>query len=364
MKTFLLKQVAGPFCVTSLLIACAAVFACAQEPTTGRVAQISQAGKLKVRQRRGDAFAEATVGMIVRRGYRLDLEAGARASVMCADGKVHHLIPGAQGCPCVAPDEGAVYDGSRIPRTRGPDTLARRFPVVISPRKTQLLTTRPMLSWTPVDPPKSGGVTYTISLANYQGTIWSRKVISQTTLEYPADEKPLMRGEEYQFVVEAGNKTSESDDSAGLGFYVVTDEEAKKINDAETAIRALNLGQNEKQFFIADLYAARGFSSEAIIKLQSLKTILKELAVLRLLGDLYAAAGLHREAITNYESALTLPKAATDLEGQALTLTSLGHAYEMLNKPDQAKASWTKSVELLAKLGEKVTIEELAKPKK
>jgi hypothetical protein len=332
-------------------------------PTTGRVAQINPAGKLKVRQRKGQEFAEATIGMIVRRGYRLDLDSSGRASIKCADGEIHQLLPGPQGCPCVIPDEATIQDGTRIPRTRGQDTAGSPFPVIISPRKTQLLMTRPVLRWSAgASPTLSAAVTYKVSILSYVGIVWSRQVTSRTEMEYPADEKPLTRGEEYKLVITAGSRTSEEEGVPGLGFSVVTDEEAKKIAAAEASIRGLKLGPSETQFFIADLYAARGLSSEAIVRLDALKDDLKELALLRLLGDLYANAGLHREAAGQYETALKLPQAISDLEGQALTLTALGSSFEMLKRPNDAKASWTKAVEIFGKLGEQVTIEELSKP--
>ena len=51
--------------------------------------------------------------------------------------------------------------GDRIPATRGQDTAGSLFPVIISPRKTQLLTTRPVLRWSAVASPTPGAaVTY------------------------------------------------------------------------------------------------------------------------------------------------------------------------------------------------------------
>jgi hypothetical protein len=226
-----------------------------------------------------------------------------------------------------------------------------------------LLTTRPTLRWSAVaSQPLTAGVTYKVSILSDAGIVWSRQVTSLTEMQYPADEKPLTRGAEYKLVITAGNRTSEEEGVPGLGFSVITDEEAKKIATAEASVRGLGLGPSESQFFIADLYAARGLSAEARVKLDALKKDLKELAVLRLLGDLYANAGLHREAASQYEAALKLPQAITDLEGQALTLSALGGSLEMLKRPNDAKASWMKAVEIFAKLGEQVTIEELSKP--
>lgn len=345
------------------LAACGSASALAQDgPTTGRVAEVSPPGALKVRQRKGEAFADATTGMVVRRGYRLELVAG-RASVRCADGKLHQLKPGPQGCPCVDPEKGMMHDGSNIPGTRGTDTAGSFFPVVLSPRGKLLLTTRPTLRWSPVAAPTPGAaVTYRVGIYNEaMELVWRRQVAARTELEYPADEKPLTRGEVYKVIAEAGRRTSEEERTADLNFTVVPDAEAKEIGDAEAAIRGLNLSPAATQFFIADLYAARDLASEAIEKLEALKGGLKELAVLRMLGDLYAGAGLHREAVTHYEGALALPQAAGDLEGQALTLVALGRSYAALQKPAEAGARFAKAVEAFARLNVTVTAEQLSK---
>jgi hypothetical protein len=350
----------------SAVAVCASASVIAQEadPTTGRVIYIdppNPPGKLKVKQKKSEQPADATVGMPVRRGYLLTLDATAKAAVRCADGTTHDLQPGPQGCPCIAAARGAIYDGSTIPPARGPDTARGAFPVLISPRKTLLLTTRPNIRWSPVAAPsKEKAVTYRVSMyTEAMDLIWRKDGIQKTEMPYPPDEQELARGEVYKVVVQAGKASSTQERTADLGFTVLTESDAKSIAEAEASVRRLNLPSDETRLMVADLYAARGLSSEAIEMLTILTNTLREPAVLRLLGDLYAASGLHREAVKEFEEALALPQIRSDIEGQALTLTALGRSHAALGNGERARASFASAVEAFRKLGDILTIEQL-----
>src|ERR1051325_9770006 len=98
-------------------------------PTSGRIIRIEGngvKGPLKVIQAKGVTPVEGAVGMLVRRGFVLDLDPRARATVICGDGSLRQLAHGAQGCPCRRPCApeicGINYDGSTIGSTRGSDT--------------------------------------------------------------------------------------------------------------------------------------------------------------------------------------------------------------------------------------------------
>lgn len=361
------------FAVGARLLLCAAAFAvCAptmvaaqeSDPTTGRIAYIEPAdppGKLKVKQKKGEVPADATVGMTVRRGYLLTLAPTARAAVYCADGTKHDLQPGPQGCPCIAVVRGTIYDGSTIPRARGMDTARGTFPVIVSPRKTLLLTTRPNIEWSPLAASADAAApTYRVSVyTDAMELVWRKEDVTTTEMAYPAGEKELVRGEVYKVVVQSGKTSSQQERSADLGFTVLTETEAKSIGEAEGSLRRLDLPADETRLLVADLYAARGLSSEAVELLTSLPDALKGPAVLRMLGDLYATAGLHREAVNNYEKALALPQIKTDTEGQALTLAALGRSYATLGNGEQARERFASAVEAFRKLGDNVTIEQL-----
>lgn len=344
--------------------ACAAVSTLAQHgPTTGRIAYVEPAGKLKVKQRNSEVLADATPGMLVRRSYLLDLDPSAKAAVKCADGNLYQLTPGRQACPCVASSAGETYKGFSDPRTSGADTEARAFPVVISPRGTLLLTTRPTIRWSPVAVPSRGSpVEYRVGIYG-EGTkpVWERKVNSVTELEYPAGEKSLVRGVVYKVIVEGAGRISEEETTAWLGFTVMTDDQAKDLGDAEDRIRGHNLPAAEAQLLIADLYAARGLSSEAIEKLNALKGALNRPWVLLMLGDLYAAEGLHREAIAQYDGALALLKTGEDPEARALALAALGRSYLSMGKFKEANSIFPSAVNAYRGLGVHVSIEQLKK---
>jgi predicted negative regulator of RcsB-dependent stress response len=348
--------------------ACASMSTLAQDgPMTGRIAYVEPAGKLKVQQRNSKVLADATPGMLVRRSYLLDLDPGARAAVRCADGNLHQVEPGRHGCPCVASAAGEIYKGLSSPRTGGADTQAGAFPVVISPRGTLrgmlLLTTRPTIRWSPVATPSQGPpVEYQVGIyGEGMKPVWEKKVSSVTEMEYPAGEKSLTRGKVYKVVVEGAGRSSQDEVTAWLGFTVMTDAQAKDVGDAETRIRGRNLPAVEAQLLIADLYAARGLSSEAIEKLDALKGALNQPWVLLMLGDLYAAEGLHREAIAQYDGALALLQTGKDPEAQALALAALGRSYLSMGRFTEANSIFPRAQNAYRGLGVNVSIEQLKK---
>jgi hypothetical protein len=367
MKTWCCKGAVRLILFGLIIMGYVTVIALAQnddDPMTGRIIYIDPArplGKLKVKQKKREKPTDATVGMLVRRGYMLILDPKAKATVFCADGKRHDLIPGPQGCPCATAKRGFIYNDSIIPGSRGQDSARGNFPFILSPRKTLLLTTRPTIRWSPVtSPTPESSVIYRVSIyIEGRELVWNRDVISKTEIAYPEGVKGLIRGEFYKVVVEAGKASSEQERKANLGFTVLTNAEAQSISDSEEAILRLNLPASETQFLIANLYAAQGLFSEAIEKLARLTNTLKEPAVLRMLGDLYATSGLHREAVKEYESALALPQIKSDIEGQALTFAALGRSYMELENSKQSGLHFNRAVEAFRKLGDTVTVEQL-----
>lgn len=353
-----------------LVLCAAAMSACASAsvlaqggPTTGSIVYVEPAGKLKVRQRNSKVLADATPGMLVRRSYLLYLDAGARAAVRCADGSLHQLRPDQQGCPCVASSAGETYNHYSSPRTSGVDTEASAFPVVISPRRTLLFTTRPTIRWSPVAASSQGlPVEYQVGIYGAEmRPVWEKTVSSLTEMEYPAGVESLTRGGVYKVIVKGAGRSSDDETTAWLGFAVMTDEQAKDLSDAEARIRSLNLPAAEAQLSISDLYAARGLSSEAIEKLNTLKGTLNQPWVLLMLGDLYAGEGLHREAIAQYNGTLALLQACNDPEARALALAGLVRSYLFMGKFKEADSVLPEAVNAYQALGVKVSREQLKK---
>jgi hypothetical protein len=313
-------------------------------PTSGRIIWIEPKepkGTLKVQQGKKAALVNAAEGMLVRRGYLLILDPTARAAVICGDGKKRELSPGLQGCPCTQPCTrevcGINYGGSTIGATRGPDTGSGLFPVVISPRKTLLLTRRPTIRWSPIAGAKDKA-TYTVTLyGDRMQVIWAKAVVSDTWLDYPAQESPLALGQTYIVVVTSEGQSSQQDRSPGLGFTTLTAIQARMLADEEDKRKRLRLPEPQTRFLIANLYAAKELYAEAIEQLEALYTRTKEPAVVRMLGDLYAVIGLNREAEKKYLEALGLTP-ANDLDGLGAIQKDLARVYESLGILDRAIA--------------------------
>jgi hypothetical protein len=335
-------------------------------PISGQVVRIDPAdpkGGLKVIQAKGLDPINANVSMLVRKGNLLIREPSARASVRCGDGKEHKLEPGLQPCPCTEPCTpevcGINYAGSRLRPTRGPDTNLGLFPVVISPRKTDLLNPRPTIRWAPIAGTKDG-VKYKVTiLGENMKVVWTRDVDSKTWLPYPDNEPPLPPGQTYKVVVAAEFHSSDEDRSPDLGFITLTSDQARAVANEETKIKDLGLPGAQTRFLVANLYSARRLYAEAIEQLEDLDKTAKDAAVARTLGDLYGAIGLSREAERNYLEALGLQDAA-DLEGVGLIQKSLAETYENLGIFDQAIARFEEAIKAYERLHNEAMINALS----
>jgi hypothetical protein len=312
------------------------------DPILGRIILIEPQktkGALKVKQGKRVAPISAVEGMLVRRGYLLILNPTARATIICGDGKKRELAPGPQGCPCKKPCTpevcGIRYDGSTIGATRGPDTDAGLFPVVISPRKTMLLDLRPTIRWAPIAGAKES-TTYNVTLyGDGMKVIWTKEVPSETLLTYPDKEPSLTPGETYKVVVTSGGLSSQQDRSPGLGFTTLTVDHSRALADEETNRKQLGLPETQTRFLVSNLFAARELYSEAIEQLEDLYTTMREPAVARMLGDLYATIGLNREAEKKYLETLSLTP-ENDLDERGMIGKNLAQVYENLGMFDRA----------------------------
>lgn len=324
--------------------------------TIGRIVQIEPKepkGLLKIKQAKGLDPIDASPNMLVRKGFLLILDPAANAAVICGDGSKHELAPGPHGCPCTAPCTpevcGINYDGSTLASTRGTDTSKGLFPVVISPRKTLLLGTRPTIRWAPIAAASKNTV-YTVTLyGKNMKIIWTREVRATTTLAYPDKEPSLTREQTYKVGVAAEGLSSKQDYSAGLDFTILSAYRARALADEVSKRRRLGLFEVETRFLISNLYAATELYSEAIEQLEDQYRAMKTPAVAELLGDLYTAIGLSREAEKRYLDAFGLTP-TNDLEGRAWIQRNLAQVYKNLGIIDQAASRLEDAIKLYRRL--------------
>ena len=133
------------------------------------------------------------VGSLICKGDELEVLNGGSVQFLCfSSGKFLNLPSGTIPLDkCTEPEQASSHcnpsntDGCRIQKggTEGNDE-----PTIISPYNTLTLNSCPEITWTAV----KGATSYKVKVKNYEFE-WE-KVVSQTWLAYPSDEKEFQPG--------------------------------------------------------------------------------------------------------------------------------------------------------------------------
>lgn len=304
-------------------------------------------GDVSVKRKGWTTYEPVVFGTNLRAGDLIRVNSSSHAKIVCSDLTVHDLPVGVAGVPCT-PTRNVLRskDGSviNVTRSKPPDGT---YPVVLSPRKTKLLSPNPTLEWTPV----SGTKAYVTAIRGPQ-FLWATQT-SGTVYAYPVGAPRLKPGVDYKLIVQAGDRSSSEEPEFGLGFSILDGKERSSIENEQQRIQALGLPDGPTQFLIATLYAANGLRAEAIQRLEKASPQMNEAGVTRLLGDLYLEVGLTRQAEASYLKALELSKAENDEEGQMLIHLVLGNIYgEVLGNNKLAREHLSATLALANKIGD------------
>jgi hypothetical protein len=308
---------------------------------------ISTEGQVIFKRKLWTNFAPLVFGTELRLGDLLRLDAGSRAIVVCSDLTVHDIGVGIAGVPCLKPkpllrradgsvtnmtlgiEPGAMGDpkshqpqGSFINPTRG-RPVRGSFPMVLTPRRTKLLSNHPILRWTAV----AGADSYDV-IVRGPDLFWSSRVHSANEIKYPDKAPPLEPGVDYKLVVQTNDRSSSAEPGLGLGFSILDSKERKAVLNEQKQIEALGLPDGPTQFLLAHVYIAHDLNAEAIERLEGASQTFKAAAISRLLGNLYWAVGLTREAEAQFLNSLDLSKYENDDEGQMLANLALARIYD------------------------------------
>ena len=335
------------FLFTLMLLATLSMVACGNSANDATVISTSPSEQIdpglnllivvegKVRLKRDDwpAYHPTAFGAALGRGDQLYPEQGAKALVLCDGLTIWTVPPGVpsgltNGCPPV-PAPPLVRGISLIGSTRGGSDPF--IPYIISPRMTRILSDRPTLQWNAV----RGVSSYTVQVRG-EDLQWETEV-DEDRIVYPG-EPPLELGGTYLLIVTADNGSSSGDEGAvGLGFTLLTEEEAAPVHAAVEQLKAFGLPSEAEAFALAQLYAGQGLIAEAIETLEALATTgNQETAVYRVLGDLYQRIGLNPMGEKYYLKAIELASAEGDVEGLAAAQAGLGEIYVELENVSEA----------------------------
>ena len=309
-------------------------------------------GNISIKRQGWTDYAPAFFGMALRNGDLLRLDGSSQATVACSDLTLAKAAGGVSAVPCKGTKSMLVSGGRLVMPTRADAPL--EIPLIVSPRKTKLLSAHPILRWSPV----AGATVYKVSLRG-PNLSWSSDVAGKTEIAYPNDAPTLAPGATYKLSVTAGARSSDEESIPGLGFTMLKPEDGQVVRDGETRIRGLGLPDAATRLLTANLYASQGLNSEAIDQMESLIILAPQPAIVRSLGDLYLKIGLNRLAEERYIQALGLSQNLNDVEGQATAQNALGLVYEALGNKTEAVQRSQKAIEWYQKLGDARTVAQI-----
>jgi hypothetical protein len=314
--------------------------------TTGANIAVLVQGDVSVKRQGRTTYEPVVIGMNLRPGDLVRVNSSSHAKIVCSDLTVHELPVGIAGIPC-APRHSVIRIKDNIINVTRSGPPDGSYPVVLSPRKTKLMSPNPTLQWTPV----AGTQVYAISIRGPH-FFW-RTVGSGTVFVCPDQVLRLKPGVDYRLIVEAGERSSNEEPGNGLGFSILDGKQRSRVEKKQQRIERLGLPDGPTQFLIASLYAGDGLRAEAIQRFEKTFAEMKVAAVSRLLGDLYLEVGLTRQAEASYLKALELSKAENDEECQMLVHLALGSIYEeALGNSKLAKEHLAATLALANKIGD------------
>ena len=284
-------------------------------------------GKVEVARGKTKAV-RAAFGTALERGDRVTVAPGGAATIYFSDGNVIELsekstvtvggrVASAARTGPAAEIPSTVYaqvsqvvtGGSRQTgllalsqmRSGGED----RAPLILQPRRADVLTDRPAFSWRPVE----GATRYKVMLSSESGQLWGAEV-TNTHLDFPASAAPLARDADYVWTVEALSDHGKLHAETSL-FHVVSPEvETAVRSDVASIERGFPSSDHPAANFVRGQYeVGRGLYHDAALRFRRLSELMPDSpAPHEALGNVYRAIGLMDLAAAEYQRALELTK--------------------------------------------------------
>ncbi|MEG4031488.1 MULTISPECIES: hypothetical protein [unclassified Microcoleus] len=250
--------------------------------TTGEVAIERQNGRI----------VRPTSGTPIYPGDKLRTAQNAQLTIQCADLGIKSIAPGEnQLNSCFLAKEEPKSDCSRDlikcpDRGDGKITWnSAPIPYIISPRRTKLLDSKPILRWNPV----AGATSYKLSLRENGAKLNWEMTVNGTEAVYPG-EPALKPGASYKLIVEA-NTGASSESAVGEGdieFSLLDESEVERVKSEVGAIDKQVPNENAKKLAISTIYLNTNLIAEAREVLEKLQeTGVETPPIYRTLGDLY-----------------------------------------------------------------------------
>lgn len=332
----------------------------------------SLSGKAGLRHRASSEAVPVRALQLVHDGDRLELALGTRAVLICRDDNLLHLkrsvVFHEDLCRLGVPLPEGSYDkvrprGGRIQRLAGgfeppPRDKPMEYgnvPVVLAPRLTALLESRPSLVWTEV--PET--VEYKVEWGGWNSTL----VVSRRredlscrydemfdvgarvcTLPWPEELPALEPGAKYFLIVFARQEGELRERASGEEnpINVLRPERAEQLRIVRDRLDALKLDDDPtREKLWAGFHLQDGVHSEAIAAYRRAVAAQPAAEVYNTLGDEYRAVRLYRFALESYRKALEISDGEETHAAARLGLGLVAYAWgEYREALEHAQASY------------------------
>ncbi len=325
-----------------------------QPLTNGQILQITGDVQIKRTGRK----IEPQIGTDIYPEDQLFIANGAQVILQCADLSSQTLSPGnnrLNPCPA-ATEQTECSPGTYKCPHRGDIAWNNTIPYIISPRRTAILTDKPLLRWHKLPDANN----YTVILEG-EGIQWTTQV-SDTQITYPG-EPPLQPGGDYLLIIEADTGESSLDESplpGGLNFSRLDTQQSQQIRTQAAQISQQPWNQTAKALALATLYSKHKLHAQAIASLESLIADgVESAAIYSKIGDRYLNyLILPIQAKPYYKKAIELSH-TTDIEEKTHAQYHLGRIEAALGNPNQAKHWFTLALQGYQTLGYSQQIQEI-----
>lgn len=250
---------------------------------------IHTSGEVAIERQNG-LIVRPTSGTPIYPGDKLRTAQNGQVTIQCADLGIKSIAPSENqlnSCLLASKKSDCSLDLIKCP-DRGDSKIAWHsapIPYIISPRRTKLLDSKPILRWNPV----AGATSYKLSLRENGAKLNWEMTVSGTEAVYPG-EPALKPGASYKLIVDA-NTGASSENAVGEGdieFSLLDEGEVERVKSEVGAIDKQVPNESAKKLAISSIYLNTSAIAEAIEILETLpKAGLETPPIYRTLGDLY-----------------------------------------------------------------------------
>jgi transcriptional regulator with XRE-family HTH domain len=268
-------------------------------------------------------YQPVTQGALLEPNDTLRTGTDSVAQLVCADLSLVEIPADYNGpapCPATAEPLLIAQPGTTDGRTMDSEPTCSELPILLSPRRTAVQTTQPLLQWQETTAP----YTVAVSGADLQ---WATDNIDITELHYPTDAPPLQSDTRYRVTItDADGCQSSAENKIDLRFHLLSPEKVAEVEGHAAQIAQLDLPVDIEDALRAELYATYELRADAIDLLTEITATNTNPNLLRRLGDLYLAVIRYDAAQSAYEAALAQHQEHQDQAGAAAALVGLGQA--------------------------------------